>query len=175
MSLEKRLVDALNSKNKIIIEETFKLIYDSYFKLVYFCVGNYVDNKDDVEELVNDVFLNFFNHLNNINVNGSIKYYLTSSAKNSALNFLKKQKRVVVTENIENVGVEYKYHDNDLIDKVKENLTFEESQLVIDHVIVGRSLREIAKENNTNANTLKSKYRRAILKLQKVLGGRNHE
>lgn len=175
MSLEKRLVDALNSKNKIIIEETFKLIYDSYFKLVYFCVGNYVDNKDDVEEIVNDVFLNFFNHLNNINTNGSIKYYLTSSAKNSALNFLKKQKRVVVTENIENVGVEYQYHDNDLIDKVKENLTFEESSLVIDHVIVGKSLREIAKENNTNANTLKSKYRRAILKLQKVLGGRNHE
>lgn len=175
MSLEKRLVDALKSKDRIIIEEAFKVIYDSYFKLVYFCIANIIDSKEDIEELTNDVFLKFFNHLDNIKVNGSIKYYLTVSAKNTAINFNKKRKRIVVCDTLENVGVNDNYQSNELVEKIKEKLTLEESNLVIDHILIGKSLKEIADENGSNTNTIKSKYRRAVLKLRSVLGGAKHE
>ncbi len=175
MNLEKMLVDALKSKDRIIIEEAFKMIYDSYFKLVYFCIANIIDSKEDAEELTNDVFLKFFNHLDNININGSIKYYLTTSAKNTALNFYKKQKRIVVCDSFDNFGVNNNYQGNEIIDKIKENLTIEESSLIIDHVLTGKSLKELAIESNSNINTTKSKYRRAVLKLRNVLGGAKHE
>lgn len=176
MNLEMRLVDALKSKNRINIEETFKIIYDSYFKLVYFCVANYVKNKEDIEEIVNDVFLKFFNHLDNIKIDGSIKYYLTVSAKNSAINFVKKQSKLVVSDNLENIPTSQDTnYSSELIDKIRENLTYEESELIIDHVVVGKSLRDIAKEMDESPNTVKSRYRRSIIKLRKLLGGAKYE
>ena len=92
MNLEKKLASALNSKDKAKIESVFRQIYDSYFKLVYFCISNYISVKEDIEDIVADVFLSFFNHLDSINVDGSIKYYLTTTAKNKSINFVKKKK-----------------------------------------------------------------------------------
>ena len=82
MSLERKLVDALRSKDKVKIESVFKSIYEEYYKLIYFCVGNYLKNKEDIEDITSEVFYNFFNHLENIKSNGNIKYYLTTTAKN---------------------------------------------------------------------------------------------
>ena len=48
MSLEFKLSNALKSENKDKIESVFRQIYDSYFKLVYFCVSNYIKNKEDI-------------------------------------------------------------------------------------------------------------------------------
>ena len=175
MKLEQVLVDALKSKNRICIEETFKLIYDSYFKLVYFCISNYVNNKEDIEELTNDVFLKFFNHLDNIRIDGSIKYYLTTSAKNTAINFAKKQSKIIVSEEVNLIPDTTPNCNNELIDKIRESLTKDEADLVIEHVVIGKSLREIAKESNESANTIKSRYRRSIIKLRKILGGVKHE
>ena len=62
MSLEKSLLSALRSKEKNRIEKVFNEIYKKYIKLVYFIVAQYVDDQLDIEELCNDVFLNFFNH-----------------------------------------------------------------------------------------------------------------
>ena len=116
MSIENRLVNALERVDQSKIESIFKEIYDSNYKLVYFCVANFVKNKLDIEEIVNDVFINFYNHVNNINIEGSIKYYLTRSAKNSCLNFLKKKERKelsIESKYIENsTYVELKYNDN---------------------------------------------------------------
>ena len=57
MSLEAKLVDALNSNNRQKLESIFKKIYDSYFKLVYFCISAYVNKKEDIEDIVSDTFL----------------------------------------------------------------------------------------------------------------------
>ena len=91
MSLEAKLVDALNSNNRQKLESIFKKIYDSYFKLVYFCVSSYINIKEDIEDIVSDTFLSFYNHLDSIDASRSIKYYLTTTAKNKAINFIKKK------------------------------------------------------------------------------------
>ena len=36
-------------------------------------------------------------------------------------------------------------------------------------------IREIARETKESSNTVKSRYRRSIMKLRKVLGGAKHE
>ena len=64
--------------------------------------------------------------------------------------------------------------DNTLLYLVKLHLDEEEREIVIDHIMLDKSLRLIAKERNSNDNTIKSKYRRAIQKLRLVLGGKRH-
>ena len=84
MNLEAKLVEALHSNNIAKLESIFKKIYDSYFKLVYFCISAYVNKKEDIEDIVSDTFLSFYNHLDSIDASKSIKYYLTTTAKNNA-------------------------------------------------------------------------------------------
>ena len=63
MSYEFELINALKSKDQNKIRLVFKDIYEEYYKLVYFCVANFVSNKEDVEDITSEVFINFFNHL----------------------------------------------------------------------------------------------------------------
>ena len=179
MSIENRLVNALERVDQSKIESIFKEIYDSNYKLVYFCVANFVKNKLDIEEIVNDVFISFYNHINNINIEGSIKYYLTRSAKNSCLNFLKKKERKelsIESKYIENsTYVELKYNDNSIFEDIKNILDEEEYNIIFNYIVIGYSLVEISSLMNVSKNTVKSKYRRALIKLKKELGGKYYE
>ena len=179
MSIENRLVNALERVDQSKIESIFKEIYDSNYKLVYFCVANFVKNKLDIEEIVNDVFISFYNHINNINIEGSIKYYLTRSAKNSCLNFLKKKERKelsIESKYIENsTYVELKYNDNSIFEDIKNILDEEEYNIIFNYIVMGYSLVEISSLMNVSKNTVKSKYRRALIKLKKELGGKYYE
>ena len=178
MNIERRLVDALEKNDLIKIEKVFNDIYNSNYKLVYFCVANFIKNKEDILELVDDVFINFFNHIHNINVDGSIKYYLTRSAKNLSINFIKKNNKEISIEDkyLENLSyVKMEYIDNSLFNDIKKILTEEDYNIIFNHIVLGYSLIEIAKEMDESKNTIKSKYRRALLKLKKELGGKYYE
>lgn len=174
MNLERKLVSALNSKDKTKIESVFRQIYDSYFKLVYFCVSNYINVHEDIEDIVADVFVSFFNHLDSINIDGSIKYYLTTTAKNKAINFVKKKKEVLLEDNVLN-SMKYESKPNLLLLSLNEKLTKEERYIIVSHVLYDYTLNEIATELNENLNTIKSKYRRTIQKLKLILGGKDNE
>ena len=174
MNLERKLVSALNSKDKTKIESVFRQIYDSYFKLVYFCVSNYINVHEDIEDIVADVFVSFFNHLDSINIDGSIKYYLTTTAKNKAINFVKKKKEVILEDNVLN-SMKYESKPNLLLLTLNEKLTKEERYIIVSHVLYDYTLNEIATELNENLNTIKSKYRRTIQKLKLILGGKDNE
>lgn len=178
MNIERRLVDALEKNDLIKIEKVFNDIYNSNYKLVYFCVANFIMNKEDILELVDDVFINFYNHIHNINVDGSIKYYLTRSAKNLSINFIKKNNKEISIEDkyLENLSyVKMEYIDNSLFNDIKKILTEEDYNIIFNHIVLGYSLIEIAKEMDESKNTIKSKYRRALLKLKKELGGKYYE
>ena len=46
MNIERKLVDALERNDLIKIEKLFNDIYNSNYKLVYFCVANLIKNKE---------------------------------------------------------------------------------------------------------------------------------
>ena len=51
MSYEVELISALKSNDINKLQESFKNIYEAYYKLVYFCVGNFLKNKEDIEDV----------------------------------------------------------------------------------------------------------------------------
>ena len=60
MNIERKLVDALERNDLIKIEKLFNDIYNSNYKLVYFCVANLIKNKEDLE-LVKVQMFNLYN------------------------------------------------------------------------------------------------------------------
>ena len=167
MVLEKKLELALKSNDRTVIESVFNEVYKEYYKLIYFVAGQYLEDDFDIESVSNDVFLKFFNNLNSIKFK-NIKYYLTVSAKNLSLNVLKSKKDVVRDYDFERI--KSSESNKKIYRFMKEILDNEEYDLIMEHVVYGKSLKEISKIQKCNSNTLKSKYLRAINKLKEKGG-----
>ena len=173
MNIESKLISVLKTGDRNKIEKTFEEIYEKYYKLLYFCVGSYITQREDIEDIVMDTFLSFFNNLDSIDLNGNIKNYLVRSAKNKAIN-LQKKKREVLIENIEEYSLDFDNdsNGNDLMDIIRDSLNDDERDLYLSHVIEDISLRKLSKMRDENINTTKSKYHRIRKKLYEILEGR---
>ncbi len=147
--------------------EIFRKIYDKYFKLVWFCAFRFLGNKEDTDEVSDDVFVNFYRKLGKTEIN-NVKYYLTRSARNLSLNKLRDRKP---TEELnENTVGEYLFCEgSDLLEKIASVTSKEEFDLLCRHVLEGYSLIEIAESLGESVNTVKSRYRRLIKRLKSEL------
>ena len=127
MKDEEKLYLAIKSNSQAKIEKAFKDIYYQYYGLLSFIAAKYLKSNEDVEEIVNDAFINFFN---NINTNfSSIKYYLVNTTKNLAINKLKVNKELIpFDEKINNEN--YKISTNKFILDLKDFLSDEEFSLL---------------------------------------------
>ena len=173
MNIESKLISVLKTGDRNRIEKIFEEIYEKYYKLLYFCVGSYITQREDIEDIVMDTFLSFFNNFDSIDLDGNIKNYLVRSAKNKAIN-LQKKKREVLIENIEEYSLDFDNdsNGNDLMDIIRDSLNDDERELFLSHVIEDISLRKLSKMRDENINTTKSKYHRIRKKLYEILEGR---
>ncbi len=76
----------INEGNK----EAFKILFELYYAKLLFVAQSYTLNKEDAEEIVQDVFLKAWNHRKNITTN--INGYLFKITKNSCLDYLRSKK-----------------------------------------------------------------------------------
>ena len=176
MTDEKRLYKAIHSNRKEEPEATFQYLYTKYKPLVSFVVAQYVKNEFDIEDITQEAFINFFNHVENIH--SSIKTYLTVSAKNIAFNFLKKNKKVNYVDVDElshlnsDLTVEHLANDKlgELINDMKKVISEEDVKIILLHLIEDIKFDEIAVKFNQNVKTIKTKYYRALKKCKKIGG-----
>ncbi len=173
MSFEKRLQRAIRNCDIDKIESIFEEIYREYGKLVAYIISKYVERREDIEELTNDVFLNFSRVLHRIEFD-NIKYYLVVQAKNSAVNFLKKNskhERIDYAETVELSSVdEDKTTFYEIIDEMRKILSEDEINIILLHAVYEKTFSEIADMYKKSVNTVKSTYRRAIAKFRKEMG-----
>ena len=103
MSLEKRLSKAKHTGNREKINRVFEEVFNEYSKLVAFIIFKYVSRKEDVEDLVNGVFLKVYRESLRTEID-NIRGYLIKTAKNASVDFLRQQE------------VEIEYNDEVLLD-----------------------------------------------------------
>ena len=175
MDLNKMIVKDLQSNDEAKIRYSFNCVYNKYYKLVCFCISQYIKSKEDIEEIANDTFLNFFNNLSKLDENKNIKYYLLVIAKNNAISFLRKNNKYVTLtdEALKFIPYEQTYESNEIIDKLKNVLSKEELYLIVEHLIIGSTFKEISTDINVSINTIMSKYQRAMKKAYKYLKEEN--
>lgn len=170
MTFEKRLVNAKKLHNKEKLDVLFEDIFNEYSHLVAFIIYKYVKEKEDVEDLVMDVFIKFYetclaSHIANI------KSYLASMAKNKAINYVKSKmnKDIVYDEDIVMEVEAASSNYQDIIDEISKYLDQEEVNIIIMHNVYGYSFVEVAKKLNKPATTIRTKYHRIIKKIERQL------
>lgn len=174
---EKDLIIGLQSENENIAVRYFKNVYEKYFKLVCFCISNYVKNSLDVEELANDTFVSLYLNRNRLDMNKSLKYYIVVIAKNKALSFTTKNNKYVdePLEMATDISYYYENESNDVIKKLETILNEEELFIVINHLIYGYTFAELANKMNYTLNVVAGKYKRALDKAAKEIKREDYE
>ncbi len=169
------IIDGLRNGDKSV----FETVYREYFaQLCYFCV-KYVDNFEDAEGIVQDVFVKLWNRHEDIEINVSLKAYLYRAVQNYALNFLKKKKikdkYIVINANLRNI-----VYDSGLL-KMEEN----EFRVILKHAILklpekrrkifelsrfsGYKYSKIADELSISVKTVEAQMTKALKYLRIVL------
>ena len=161
----------LKSSSKDVMEKAFNVVYEQFSYLVFYVILQIVKDNDLSLELTNETFTNFFINKDNIKSHGNIKYYLVKTAKNLAINRVKKDSRI--TELNDNFTYELNIKDdfNIYINKFKEFLNKEELDLIIYHLLYDFSFKEIAFEKGVSVNVISSKYKRVLEKVKKHYKG----
>ena len=148
-------------------KSNFEEFYQKYNKLVYGIVFSILKNKEDSEDMMQNIFLEKLPKDNE----SSWLYQVT---KNETLNYIKKQKN---EENIDNI---YKITEEDSeISQIIERETFnqlisklskEEQEIISLKIISNFSFNEIGRILNKSVSTVKWKYYCSIKSLRMLLG-----
>jgi RNA polymerase sigma-70 factor (ECF subfamily) len=114
---EQQIIQQLSRGDQLIFEGVYKTHYK---ELVLFAL-RFVEEQEDAEEIVQNLFYDLWTKRENINITSSLRAYLFSSTRNLCLNFIKHKK----------VEFKYKEHNAYLLkeDSASENDTITEQEL----------------------------------------------
>lgn len=170
MDYNDKLKKFIKENNKAKIDDLFEEIYYSYRKLVSFIIAKYVNNHMDVEDLTSDVFINFYKKIHVSEIN-NIKYYLVTSAKNLAINYLnKKEIYIEFDDNFVYECEQYnggldKYYE--LIDYLKTLVSEFELEIILKHLVYDYTFKDLSTIYDKPLKSIYSIYSRAIKKIKK--------
>jgi RNA polymerase sigma factor (sigma-70 family) len=74
-------------------EKVFKYFYDQFSPFIYNTALSYLQNTQDAEEVVQDVFITVFRKISNFKKDSKLSTWIYRITVNTALNFMKKRKR----------------------------------------------------------------------------------
>ncbi len=147
--------------------DLFKKIIDRYYDYIFSLIKKKIFNLEDVEDLVQNVFINFYKSIENFDEKKPVKPYLYSIALNEIKIFYRQFKKTLrLNENIE-------IEDKRLIESFYQVDDFilldlnEKEKKIIQLLIEGYSYQEISQRLKIPLNTVKSIIRRLRLKIKK--------
>ncbi|MCM1514639.1 MAG: sigma-70 family RNA polymerase sigma factor [Anaeroplasma bactoclasticum] len=178
MTDEKRLLKIMNSNNPRLIDDALNDIYETYKPLLIFVASRYLNDTEDIKDVVQETFIEFFQHMHQEHKN--IKAYLTIACKHHAIDVLRKKKHIqyMSDDDINALMDDDETHHNtfsEMIHDLRLYLQEEEVNIIVFHLVDGLTFQEIAMKMYTNANTIKTRYYRALRKYQKQKGLKVHE
>jgi len=136
-----------------------------------------VGNKMVCDDLIQNIFMKFFENLKSIKKRDSIKYWLYTTARNEVYTYFRKKKidtSKFVTENLSEVekssdeNIEYQFELKEmknLILKELENISIEQKEIFLLKEYGGMSYKEIAVISNVDENLVKSRLYKTRQKL----------
>lgn len=149
-------------------------IYDLTKNGVYGYILSILKNPDDAEDIMQDTYLKICNSADMYNAQGKPMAWIFTIARNLCLMKLRRGSRQVDLPDFEWEQLEGKNHtisteDRMVLDAAFSQISSEESQIIMMHIISGLKHREIADILDMPLATVLSKYNRALKKLKKVI------
>ena len=173
---ELKVLKQCQNGNKQAFNELITFYYPFLFKFLL-----KITNKNDVaEDLVQETFLKLIKNIDKFSIKGKAKFstYLITIAKNCYLDHLKKHNKELQNVNINevsnNISSEYDYFKNEdyntLLKEINRLPKLQREVIKLKY-LEGYTLDEIAKIQNTNSNTIKSRLFESRKKLKDKLKG----
>lgn len=128
----------------------------------------YLRNKNDVEDIFQEVFLKFFLNAASFNNEEHKKAWLCRVTFNKCKDLCKSTWRKNVSS-IEEMVIPYENHEQSVLMNAVLKLPNEYKELVYLHYYEGRTIPEIAEFMQKNTNTVYSKLRRAKARLKQEM------
>ena len=170
MTDEKKLYTLLKRGKKEQIEDFYEYLYDKYKPLLVFISSKYLKDYEDIKDVVQETFVNFFNKLDINNPHTNIKSFLSVSCKNKAIDLLRKKKRIDYIDidelDLLNGDISHESY-KETISNMKKVLNEYEFQIIIDHLIYDMTFIDIAKKYNKSLSSIKQTYYQSIKKYKK--------
>jgi RNA polymerase sigma-70 factor (ECF subfamily) len=176
------LIRQLQTGNK----QAFRQVYDDYYEMLLYVANQYLKDRDEAKEAVQDAFVKLWVHREGIKPDFNIKNYLYTIVKNNSLNIIKKQEFIYRShEDIR--WMEMHYHYEAMSRLGFDSIEFKELQQMVEEAInhlpehcrnVFRLSRisqlknkEIASQLGVSEKTVEAHMTKAIKLLKKELGG----
>jgi len=173
-------------------EEEIKIesIVKQYLKPVYNLSFRLVQSREMAEDITQEVFVKVWKNLDKYDPKQNFKTWLFAIARNTSIDWLRKKRSIAFSELEDRESLNdsgYNFSDQ-LVDpellpeelfarsEIKEQLTealnrisFEERTIILLHLQNDLSFAEISQIVNRPQNTVKSQYRRALIRLRRFL------
>lgn len=165
-------------KKKVIIElqrhdqDAFKQVYQAYRKLLFFIIVSIVKNETTAEDLLQDTFIKVYEAVENLQDPSSFHSYICLTAKNLALNEIKRSRRIESLDVLEDI---YGYHEQNytMLDEIADYLSDLENTIVIYKIVHGRGFKEIGELTDLPLSTVYQIYQKALSKIKDHYGGKD--
>ena len=154
---------------------SFEYFFKSYMNLLYTYALGFVKSREPAEDIIQDVFVYFWNNRKQIRYTGSIYAYLLRAVRNACINY-REHENVEYRYEQEVLHTEEEAFDWQEIDSVKEmrqklldaidRLPEKCRQIFMISCVDGLKYREIASQMNISENTVKTQIKLAYKKLR---------
>ena len=183
--LEEKFINELGQGNR----EAYSQLIDDYEQKVFATCISFLPNKEDAEDIAQEVFVEVFNSINGFKGNSKLTTWIYRITTNKCLEFIRKKKakkRFAFMQSISSntISLDKTNYFTDMnhpgiilenkelhrtLFKAINNLS--ESQCVVFtlHKIDGKSYQEIAEITNKSLSSVESVMFRAKINLQKLL------
>ena len=154
----------------------FSELYSMYSEDMYRFALYMLNSKEDAEDAVQETVITAFKSIGNLRDDTLFKSWLFKILSNQCKSQLKKNKKTpdLLPEDdyiflIEDESVQSSFNSIELIEALK-SLTPPDAQIILLSIIGGFKSEELSKIYNLSPSTIRSKQKRALEKLRKVLG-----
>lgn len=169
--------------------EVLEVLIFRHLKPVYGFIFNFVKDAGVAEDLTQEVFIKAWRGLKKFDRGKSFKPWIFKIARNAAIDFLRKKKAIPFSEfdseDGKNIMLETINDSAPLpgeifdrenlareLEEAVEKLSYKQREVVYFHYQNYLTFEEIAEISGESVNTVKSRHRRAILELRKLLLGK---
>lgn len=177
----------MNEKDKILVIKlknndkiAFEKIFNKYSERIYYFSYRYLKNKEESEEITQEVFVRLWNRRYALKPELSFNSYLFMITKNAVIDLLRKrQKETSIDENYNNFNndqetqpddkLEYK-ELNKVVESSIEELPFKRKQIFLMSREKGFTYKQIAAKLNISIKTVESHMRLSLRQLKESIG-----
>jgi RNA polymerase sigma-70 factor (ECF subfamily) len=161
-------------------EEALDALVRRYFKQVFFFAKTYVKNDATAEDITQEAFIKAWKNLNKFEPEKKFKTWIFQITKNTCIDFLRKHKNFIAPESLDEQQMaesleritdkaplpQELFEAEEFSQKLEEVLNrlpkiYE--TVVVMHLQHDLTFQEISEVLNESINTVKSRYRRALL------------